>query len=123
MSSCAGCWLTYSDQCEWSLTTAEAQAALAHHCLVALWEARRDALMDGSRLRRLIHLLVRRARPPIPVTHQQHSMTIAIASCPYDSEERLPGICDIRGSLEECKLTPKASLLLCTVKKTLPGPF
>ena len=117
-SGCAGCWLTHSDQCEWLLTTAEPQAALTHHCLVALWEARRDALMDGGRLRSLIHVLVRCARTPIPVTHQQRSTIIATAFCPYDCEETLPDICDTCDSLEEHKLTPKPSLLLCTVQKT-----
>ena len=47
-------------------TAAEAQAALANDGLVLLREARHDGLVDGRRLRRLVYLLVARARPPVP---------------------------------------------------------
>lgn len=52
-------------------TATEAQAALSHHSRVALGESRGDAFMDGGRLCRLKYFLIRRARPPIPVTNQQ----------------------------------------------------
>ena len=50
-------------------TPAEAQAALANNGVVLLREAPHYAIMDCRRLRRLMHLLIRRVRPPIPTKH------------------------------------------------------
>ena len=51
-------------------TAAEAQATLPDDGEVLLREARHDAVVDGRRLRRFVHLLVRRARPPVPTPEQ-----------------------------------------------------
>ena len=52
-------------------TSAQAQAALAHDGLVLLRDARHDGLVDGRRLRCLVHLLVARARSPVPAGTMQ----------------------------------------------------
>ena len=56
-----------------TLTAAEAQATLSNNGVIALGEARCDALMYGGRLCRLVHLLICRARPPIPSHRPQKS--------------------------------------------------
>lgn len=58
-------------------TSTEAQAALSNDSLVALWEARHDALVYRCCLRRLMHLLIRRAGTPIPTAPAAASPTLA----------------------------------------------
>ena len=57
------------------LTSAETQAALADNGVILLWKAAYNGVMNGGRLRRCVHLLIRCIWPAIPARDIQHSET------------------------------------------------